>query len=103
MREVSGVLATLCTLIWEMHSFVNTYQAGHIPGIYTLYYRLVFNNNFVQKQKNRRWVGFGPQAIVCQPLKSMVELQESNFFILSIFSNFVYNVYYLYNTKFLKY
>lgn len=65
VREVSGVLATLCTLIWEMHSFFNTYQAGHIPGIYALYYRLVFNNNFVQKKQNktRWWVGFGPQAI----------------------------------------
>lgn len=53
VREVSGVRATLCTLIREMHSLVNTYQAGHIPGIYALYYRLVFNNNFVQKNKNK--------------------------------------------------
>lgn len=57
MREVSGVLATLCTLIWEMHSFVNPYQAGHIPGIYALYYRLVFNNNFVHTHTHTKTGG----------------------------------------------
>lgn len=36
-----------------MHLFVNTYKAGHTLCIYALYYRLVFNNNFVQKKQNQ--------------------------------------------------